>query len=462
MLSRLNGKITEASKGVIVSMAVTRTLSASLALVLLVACPPAPDPDPRDAELRALLAAAGVTPITKPATDPAKVALGQALFFDKILSGNRDISCATCHHPEHATTDNISLTIGHGGAGLGPDRDVPTDEFGDPIFQPRNSQALFNLADFPAMFFDGRVESDGAGGFDTPADGDLLPGLESPLAAQALFPITDRGEMRGFGDDNELAEVADGDFHGIWQGILDRVLTIPGYQQLFAQAYYGVPQNQLTMAHAANAIAEFQIDAFTLTDSPFDAYLAGDDGALTAQEKDGLELFFDQAGCFLCHSGPHLTDFLFHDIGVPQLGPGKGDGGDGRADYGRERVTGLIGNRYEFRTPPLRNVAATGPWGHDGAFTSLRTFVELYNDPEDVATNYDASQLEPLLQNSVVASETPLILERLSGELPDINLNAEQVDAIVAFLNSLTSPSLATLAQTTVPTSVPSGLPVAD
>lgn len=437
-------------------------IAAGLCIAIFAGCPSEPDPDPRDAELRALLAAAGVTPITKPATDPAKVALGQALFFDKILSGNRDISCATCHHPQHATTDNISLTIGQGGAGLGPDRDVPVDDMSDPIFQPRNSTDLFNRADFPAMFFDGRVERNGTGGFNTPAGDDLLPGLDSPLAAQALFPITDRGEMRGFGDDNELAQIADGDFHGIWGGILTRLLSIPEYEQMFADAYPGVAGDDLTMAHAANAIAEFQVDAFTLTDSPFDHYLAGDNSALTNQQKDGLELFFDEAGCFLCHSGPHLTDFRYHDIGVPQLGPGKGDGDDGRADYGRERVTGLIGNRYEFRTPPLRNVAATGPWGHDGAFTTLREFIDLYNDPENTATNYDATQLEPLLQNSVVASETPRILDRLSSELQDINLTSAQIDALLAFLNSLTSPSLATLPQATVPASVPSGLPIAD
>ncbi|MEX2015671.1 MAG: cytochrome c peroxidase, partial [Candidatus Hydrogenedentales bacterium] len=237
---------------------------------------------------------------------------------------------------------------------------------------------------------------------------------------------------------------------------------IPEYQQLFTAAFPGVPEDELTMAHAGNAIAEFQIDAFTLVDSPFDQYLGGENDALTTQQKDGLELFFDQAGCFLCHSGPHFTDFLFHDIGVPQLGPGKGDGPDGRADFGRERVTNLAGNRYRFRTPPLRNVAATGPWGHDGAFTTLRGFVELYNDPEAAATNYDASQLEPLLQDAVVTSETPLILERLSGELPDINLTPGQIEDVVAFLNALTSPSLATLAQTVVPSGVPSGLPVTD
>ena len=119
----------------------------------------------------------------------AQVELGRLLFFDKILSGNRNIACATCHHPKHATADGLALGIGEGGVGLGR--------------IPRNSPSLANLGakEFSRLFHDGRVEADPKGpwasGFWTPAGGQLPEGLDNALAAQAMFPVTSDVEMAG-------------------------------------------------------------------------------------------------------------------------------------------------------------------------------------------------------------------------------------------------------------------------
>src|SRR5262249_38762552 len=112
-------------------------------------------PDSADPVLRALLSAGHVSPLDPPpARDPALVTLGQALMFDKILSGNRDISCATCHDPAAHTTDGLSLSIGTGGVGTGPARTLGTAH----QFIPRNAPDLFNRGypEFTSMFWDGR------------------------------------------------------------------------------------------------------------------------------------------------------------------------------------------------------------------------------------------------------------------------------------------------------------------
>ena len=120
-----------------------------------------------------------------------KVELGRLLFFDKVLSGNKNISCATCHHPRHGTSDGVALGLGEGATGLGPDRrGGHTLETGIHERVPRNSPALFNLGarEFSVLFHDGRVEVDEDGnyesGFISPARWRLPKGLDSVLAAQ--------------------------------------------------------------------------------------------------------------------------------------------------------------------------------------------------------------------------------------------------------------------------------------
>ena len=178
-------------------------LPGALALMLPVAfllagCQGRPASRALDQELRAVIRESGISPLDpKPSPEPAKVALGQVLFFDKELSGNRDVSCATCHHPRFSTADGISLSIGASGMGLGPKRTLGSGR----EFIARSATDLFNRSspEWTTMFWDNRVNGTPEIGFHSPAVGQLPPGLDSILAAQALFPVTheDRGQTSG-------------------------------------------------------------------------------------------------------------------------------------------------------------------------------------------------------------------------------------------------------------------------
>jgi cytochrome c peroxidase len=256
---------------------------ALLTLTGLSACQQEPD---LDAQLQAALDEAGITPLdagTQPS--PQMVKLGEMLFFDKELSGNRDISCATCHHPLLNTADGLSLPIGSGGTGLGPTRVIGSDG----VFIPRNTPDVFNRGarEWRTMFWDGRVSGSAGTGLTSPAGDQLPPGLDSVLAVQAMFPVTSRDEMRGHageldvtGRPNELAAITDGDLHGTWKALMERLLNHPEYVALFSAAYPAVPVKDLGFEHAANAMAAYEIAAFTALDSAWDRYLTGEHTAL--------------------------------------------------------------------------------------------------------------------------------------------------------------------------------------
>ena len=175
------------------------------------------------------------------APDTAKVQLGAQLFFDKILSGNLNISCATCHHSFTATGDGLSLPIGEGGRGLGVTRDtgVGPDAVHERV--PRNAPALFNLGarEFTSLFHDGRVQPNAKfpNGIESPAGFDLPEGLDSPLAAQAMFPVTSATEMAGQAGENPVADAAAaGDLagpNGVWAQLAERLQGVDGYVAQF-------------------------------------------------------------------------------------------------------------------------------------------------------------------------------------------------------------------------------------
>ncbi len=419
-----------------------------------------------DGRLQYLMNQADVKPPTRlPAPSPELLALGEALFWDPELGGNRDTACVTCHHPLAATGDDLVLPIGTGGVGLGHTR-VQMDA--ERSLVPRNAQPLFNLgyAEWTTLFWDGRVSGSAQNGFDTPA-GDRLPaGLDNALAAQALFPMTSRDEMRGlrgdddiFGQPNELAKITDYTMQDMWNDIMARLLQIPGYVELFRAAYPDVPVESLTIAHVANAIAAYEGAAFTFDDSPFDRYIRGDLDALSDAAKRGAALFYGDAGCANCHSGSLLTDQQFHNLAVPQIGPGKGR--DAPYDLGRARETGSDCDRFAFRTPPLRNVALTGPWMHNGAFTTLDAVIRHHLDPAGSLQAYDPTQLPPDLQDTCLNDPEAITAVLASSESigDQKQLSAREMGDLLAFLHALTSPSALDLSAT-IPQRVPSGLPV--
>ena len=418
-----------------------------------------------DAQVRQAIGQWGVLPIG-PITgqNPQLVELGQALFFDKILSGNRDVSCASCHASDRALGDGLSLAVGTGGVGTGLARAPGAGRH----FISRNAPSLINGSLLPFyMFWDGRLNEGGQGFWGGPAGASLPPGINSLLAAQAMLPVLSREEMRGVSGDvdvqgnaNELASVADKDTALVWLGVMRRVLAVQGYVSKFNAAYPGVPLSSLNFTHAANAIAEFQRQAFTKANTPFDRFLARDNNAMTSDQKRGALLFFGRALCSSCHFGPMLGGQTFASAGVPQIGPGFGSMLP--LDAGRGEIKGQEFAKFMFRVPQLRNVELTAPYMHDGAYATLEAVVRHYNDAQKAIREYDPSQLSPevrALYHGDDATKTAL-LNALDPRLRvPMNLTDTEVAQLVAFLKALTDPAARNLASV-VPASVPSGLPV--
>lgn len=423
----------------------------------------APTLDEQLAEVLAMQEVPVVPLEPAPAQDLALVALGEALFFDPLLSGNQDIACATCHHPSFGTGDGLSLSLGTGAVGLGPER----AEGPHPPFVPRHATALFNVGDpsFTRMFWDARVEVDARGALQTPLGTDLLPGLDSALAAQAMFPVLDRLEMRGepgdmtvLGEVNELAAFADDDVAGAWAAIMERLLEVDGYVALFSAAYPGRSLDALTFADAANALAAYESDAFSYPASPWDDYLRGDLTAISDAAKFGAILFYGAAECGACHSGPLLTDHAMHNTGIPQLGPGVG--ASAPFDHGRALVSGDPDDRFAFRTPSLRNVAITPPYMHDGVHVAFEQVLVHYGDPlrgiEDLQPDELLRELVATLQLDPehVAEIVSLLSEDLNTTPSNVGLSN-----LREFLETLTDPAVEDLPDIR-PQTVPSGLPV--
>ncbi len=426
---------------------------------------PGPPGTPTDAELRQTLSNWGVIPIGQmPAQDPAKVALGQALFFDKILSGNRDVACATCHDPMTFLGDGRSLPIGTGGTGSGPDRVLGPGR----QLVPRGAPSLLNsgLGLF-YMFLDGRLSGRGSGPFLLESDNIHLTAVPNILAAQAMLPVLNRVEMRGvagdidvLGNSNELANFADDQHTDIWQAVMDRLMATPEYVQMFGAAFPGTPASSLGFQHAAEALAVYEMEAFTKTNSPFDRYLNRDNDALSAEAKLGAFLFTGEAQCVTCHNGPFLGGDNFANVGAPQVGPGIGKRVP--LDLGRGELDNSDFYRFAFRVVPLRNVELTAPYMHSGAYPTLEAVVEHYSDVLTAMREYDVSQLDPALRSSFHGDDTTIdeIMETLDFRLTAaLDFTEDEKSELVAFLESLTDPSARDLSSL-IPARVPSELPV--
>lgn len=429
-------------------------------------------PDDSALEIEALrheLFAAGVQPLPEPPPVSDELfALGQALFFDKVLSGNEDVSCATCHLPQFATGDGRTLPDGVHGLGFGPNR-------GGGEMIPRNSPPLFALHLKRELFWDGHVRKIQDLVFTPPTvliplamRAAFSPGLEL-LAAQAMLPPVSREEMRGMPGENPLADLGDGyNSSGgspiatatVWGELTERLLDLPGYVQLLQAAYPGVALQDFTFAHAGNAIAAFETRAFARTDSAFERFVRGDDAALTRGQVQGALEFYGM-GCARCHSGSLLSDQDYHNTGLPQLGPGVHGPFSTilGLDFGLQNRTGRFEDRFKFRTPSLLNVALTGPYGHAGQFAELRDFVAHYEDPVLSNLQYDiqSNVIDPELVAMFSPPLSEMVLATLDPRLQSVT--DFDVDAVVEFLHALTARDASDLSGV-VPLSVPSGLPI--
>lgn len=334
-------------------------------------------------------------PFDNPSND-AKVKLGKLLFWDPIVSGEKDVACATCHHPDFGYTDGLDLSIGVRGSGLGPNR---TQGSGiDRV--PRNAPSILNTAfnglmannsyqaEESIMFWDGRMK-----------------GLEN----QCQGPPTSRSEMKG---DTYLSESA-------MANVVLKLRKIPRYVDLFDSAF-GNGIASLTIDNYARAIASFERTIIS-TNSPYDQYLKGNSNALTEQQKNGLLIFFGKAKCNDCHSGPMLSDWTFHALGVSENPNRVGN------DFGKDSL-------FLFRTPTLRNISLSGPYMHNGTQSSLNDVMLFYNEGKS--------------QNENITDVSPFLVP--------LNLSDEEIESVVEFLKSLTDENF----DKSIPESVPSGLKV--
>ena len=400
-----------------------------------------------------------------PTFDEEMVLLGRDLFFDPVLSGNKNIACATCHHPSLGTSDGMSLSIGEGGTGLGTKRRIVLDNKPKERI-PRNAPALFNLGarEFSVMFHDGRVAVDRTAmyGIRMPEGRTLERPVMSPLAAQNILPVLSPNEMSGHPGENPVADaVAAERIHGptgAWGILSARVDAIPTYNRRFAKL--GVSEVHIT--DIANALSSFITTEFRATDSPFDRFLNGQN-AMSEDALAGMDLFYGKARCSTCHAGAFQTDHDFYAIGLPQLGPGK-NAHAAYADTGRGKVTGNPEDAYRFRTPTLRNVTQTAPYGHNGAYVDLEDMVRHHLDALKGLTSYDRSAARlssDIVANDFEAMEDMEEVIRIAEaiEIPDVTLSDAQVAQIMAFLDALTDDTVVSKGLG-APRRVPSGLPL--
>jgi len=403
--------------------------------------------------------------------DENEAKLGQLLFYDPILSGNKEVACATCHHPSLGTGDGLSLSLGDGGKGLGKKRIVNYENLPEQRV-PRNAQPLFNLGakQFKTLFHDGRVQVDLSrpSGLRTPLEEEMVEGFSSIISAQTMFPVLSADEMAGHYSENEISEaVRRGTLTGeggAWDLISKRVGSVPAYSDFFIDIYDHIEvAKDIKFTDISNAVAAFMEFEWRSDTSPFDDFLQGKINLNTSQEN-GMELFYGKANCSSCHAGALFTDHQFHATGQPQVGPGKAARFQSHSrDLGRFRVTGNIKDKYAFRTPSLRNVELTGPWGHAGAYNELEAFLGAHIDPYLALSNYDKSNVTLTKYDTNDwkimddASEVKAIADAIS--IKPVIISEGEVTDLLAFLGTLTD-TKAQKGRLGIPETVPSGLKI--
>ncbi|GLR17023.1 hypothetical protein GCM10007940_16380 [Portibacter lacus] len=330
-----------------------------------------------------------------------KVELGRLLFYDPILSGDLDVACATCHHPNNGYAEYRDLSIGVNGSGFGINR-----TFNSPNtipFVKRNAHTILNTAfnglnitnnydpENAPMFWDNRVKS---------------------LEAQAIEPILAFEEMRGTKYDEEEIIIE----------VISRLKKNKTYATIFKQVFRD--EESITRENIGKALAAFERTLVT-TNSRFDQFMRGDKDAISLSEKEGFEIF-KEVGCGNCHNGAMFSDFKSHVLGVPEnLKLSEFDKG--------------IEERYAFRTPSLRNLRFTAPYMHNGIFNTLEEVLEFYEDIADGKERHE----------EIKASHYDEFVNELQ-------LTSREINPIISFLNCLNDDDF----DKKIPESVPSGLPV--
>ena len=327
---------------------------------------------------------------TVPADNPmseAKVELGRHLFYDKRLSADQSMSCATCHQQDKAFTDGLSVAEG------------VTGQKG-----ARSAMALANVAYLPVLTWSN-------------------PNLTA-LEVQALVPM--------FGEHPVEMGMA-----GREKEMFARLQANPIYQRLFAQAYPAEARQGLdvlySLATVTRAIASFERSLLSF-DSPYDRYTyGGQKNAMSASALRGEALFFgEKMECYHCHGGFNFTDNIqhsklpfaekgFHNTGLYNV---DGKGAYPKANPGIRELTGDADDEGKFRTPSLRNVALTAPYMHDGSIPTLTAVIRDHYAVSGRAAR-SAKGASPMRSSLIAGFE----------------LTNQEVSDVVAFLNSLTDES---------------------
>ncbi len=259
---------------------------------------------------------------------PEQIDLGRYLFFDPILSGNRELSCAHCHHPDYGFADGRPRSMGPGGDGVGPERHGGVE-------LARAAPSLWNVGFKRRFFWDGRAAN-----------------LEDQ-ARGSLFSET------------EMAQTPD--------GLTAALNNVPTYRQLFQDAFGKDAENNISVDLVLRAIAAFESSLISIN-SRYDWYAHGDESALTLKEQLGHNVFRSfTTRCSDCHSPPLFTNDEIAVIGAPEP-PGHS------MDPGLERYSTHWQHRAAFVVPTLRNIAITAPYMHSGALTDLHDVIKFYND----------------------------------------------------------------------------------
>jgi len=340
------------------------------------------------------LAALGPPPVPadNPMT-PEKVELGKLLFFDTRLSGDASVSCATCHEPKQGWGFSNDISRGYPGT-----------------LHWRNSQTLINSAYYGKLFWVGAAKS-----------------LEGQGPAAAKGAVAGNGEA-------DMMEV--------------RLGFIPEYRERFREVF---GDHWPKLSNAWKAIAAFE-RTLVQTDTPFDRYMNGEEGALTDQQKSGLELFQGKANCIECHNGALLSDQKFYNLGVPRAERWEQEGlaqitfryeqyAKGvteemyrtiKDDAGLYYRTKQKADKGKFRTPSLRYTIYSAPYMHNGTFWDLFEVVEFYNEGGG--------------ENEFASTKTDII--------KPLDLSDEEIEDLVAFLESLSGDEI-TMSTPTLPPYAP-------
>ena len=309
-------------------------------------------------------------PKSNPQT-PEKIELGKKLFFDRRLSGDGTTSCASCHIPEQAYTDGQDISLNY-----------PSTK------NWRNSPTLINAAFYKSLFHDGRVKT---------------------LEDQALFPMMSAFEM------NQNLDF-----------VVEEIRVVPEYAEAFQKVFGGEPNRE----RIAMAIAAFERTLVSVN-APYDRLLKGDASAISGDAKKGYDIFRGKGKCTDCHNGVNLSDDKFYALNVPEnpvlLNDPRvtatmrfvakvyhyKDYRNLKEDPGRYLITRDKKDWKAFRTPTLREIARTGPYMHNGVFSTLDDVIEFFNSGGGKGNRY----LKSLgLNNEEKKQLKAFLAEALTGE----------------------------------------------